>query len=150
MGDLYPIWPKIVTPYLPHSKDFFKTLWHNGAQQVGIGSISQFSQKIILSSKRIISTQFGPKLLNLISHDLSQSCFFFFFFFETFQRDGTQQIDKGNISQFSPRNPLLRQLCSFGPKRPKFCILMSQAIMFHDSLSKNYEYILNTLNATEA
>ena len=40
-----------------------------------MSSISQLSQKIPFSSKRIIWAQFAPKLFGLISHDLPQSLF---------------------------------------------------------------------------
>ena len=49
-----------------------------------------------------------------------------------------------------PQKPSFKAIVQFRPKAAEILHLMSQAIMFHDSLSKNYEYILNNLNATEA
>ena len=64
-------------------------------------------------------------------------------YFEIFLHDGTQQIDKVCIGQFSPqfssKNSLLTQLCNLGIIWAKIYNLMSQTIMSHDSLSKNFE-----------
>ena len=60
-------------------------------------------------------------------------------YFEIFLRDGAQYVDKVCIGQFSPEI-LFQHSCAisaqFGPKSYN---LMSQVIMPHDSLSKNFE-----------
>ena len=65
-------------------------------------------------------------------------------YFEIFLHNGTQQIDKVCIRQFSPqfslKNPLLTQLRNLGTIWTKIYNLMSQAIMSHDSLSKSLNY----------
>ena len=58
------------------------------------------------------------------------------YFLETLQDDEAQQIDKGNIGHFYPEI-LFQYNCGIWDQfGPKICNLMSQAIMFHDLLSK--------------
>ena len=80
--------------YLMICQYFFKTLYLHGAQYIENSIVSQFSQEIIFSNKRIIWAQFGPKLFNLISYDLSQSCF------ETFWHDGANRLKKVALVNF--------------------------------------------------
>ena len=118
---------------------FFEALQHNGAQQVDNISISQFPPKFLFSAQRTIWAKFGQKLYNLLSHNLLE----LFFSFETFQHDRAQQIDKGNLGQFSPEH-LIQHNCAFWAQfRPNICNLMSQAIMSHGSLSKSFEMQYN-------
>ena len=55
-------------------------------------------------SKQGQLTHYGPKLSNLMFHDLLSENFF-----EIVWRDGVQYIDKNNVSQFSKNNLLLEQ-----------------------------------------
>ena len=87
---------------------FFNTLYHNEAGQVD-SSINQFSQNIFFSGKNRIRTQFGPKLFNLISHDLSQR-----FFLKHFSRMRHNRQTMVTLLSF-PRNSVLVQLGSLSP-----------------------------------
>ena len=87
---------------------FFDTLQHNEAGQVD-SSINQFSQNIFFSGKKIIRTQFDPKLFNLISHDLSQR-----FFLKHFSRMRHNRQTIVTLVSFH-RNPVLVQLGSLSP-----------------------------------
>ena len=84
-------------------------LQHNGTGQVDI-SISQSSHKISFSGKTTIKAQFGPKLFNFISRDLSQR-----FFFKHFSMMGHRQTkaDKGNIDEF-PQKSLFIAIGQYG------------------------------------
>ena len=55
-------------------------------------------------SKQGQLTHYGPKLSNLMFHDLLSENFF-----EIVWRDGVQYKDKNNVSQFSKNNLLLEQ-----------------------------------------
>ena len=82
---------------------FFEKFQHNSAGYVD-RSISQFSQKISFSGKTTIRAQFGPKVFNLISHDLSQR-----FVLKLFSMMGHNRQTKITQVSFS-RNPVLVQL----------------------------------------
>ena len=92
---------------------------------------SQSSEKIPFSDKRTIWTQFTPKLLNLISHDLSS------IFLKHFLHYGTQYVDKDNIGQFRQK-PSFSAIGKFGPK---LCNLMSQAIRSYDMPFEKFEML---------
>ena len=88
-------------------------LCYNRAGQINSSisiSITQFSHKISFSVKRTIKAQFGPKLFNFISHDLSQR-----FFLEHFNMMGHRQTktDKGNKGQFYQKS-FFRAIGQFG------------------------------------
>ena len=110
----------LVSYNLPYCKDFFETLWHKGAQLVDNSRISQLSQKIPFSSKRTICVQFRPKVFNLISHDLSQNCYFWKHF-SIMRRNRLAKVTLVSFPQKSSFNTIVQFDPNFGKNYVTLC-----------------------------
>ena len=109
MADLCPILPKTSTSYISRSASIFlKYCSIMGHNRYKIVVLVNFPKKILFSIKRRNWVQFGPKLFNVISHDLSQS------FFKHFDMMGLDRLKKVVLAIF-PLKSSFNTIVQFGP-----------------------------------